>query len=177
VPADESNEDATTPERIQQRLQGAAPIDGEYDVLQHSLYNVHQRVASDFAQNRVLIAGDSAHMNNPLGGLGMNSGIHDVWSAVDTILAVEQDGKDWHRAVEIYGRVRSTACHEYVQRLTKENRANMKETDAAKRAARADEMRNLMVDADARRAYLIRTSMLESAHTAVAQVRSELAAL
>ncbi len=58
--------------------------------IQHSLYNVHQRVASDFSQNRVLIAGDSAHMNNPLGGMGMNSGIHDVWSAADTILAVEQ---------------------------------------------------------------------------------------
>jgi 2-polyprenyl-6-methoxyphenol hydroxylase-like FAD-dependent oxidoreductase len=177
IPADESNEDAVKPERIQQRLQGAAPIDGEYDVIQHSLYNVHQRVASDFSQNRVLIAGDSAHMNNPLGGMGMNSGVHDVWSAVDTILAAERDGKDWRKASEIYGRVRSVACHEYVQAQTTQNFKDMQEKDQAVRAARDDMMRGLMVDADARRAYLLKASMLTSARAAIKQVEDELAAL
>src|SRR6478736_4385562 len=177
IPADESNEDAVKPERIQARLQGAAPIDGEYDVLQHSLYNVHQRVASDFSQNRVLIAGDSAHMNNPLGGMGMNSGIHDVWSAVDTILAVEKDGADWHKASAIYGRVRSVACHEYVQAQTTQNFKDMQEKDRTVRAARDDVMRNLMVDADARRAYLLKASMLTSARAAIQQVKDELAAI
>jgi 2-polyprenyl-6-methoxyphenol hydroxylase-like FAD-dependent oxidoreductase len=177
VPADESNEDATRPERIEARLQGAAPKDGAYDVIQHSLYNVHQRVASNFSQNRVLIAGDSAHMNNPLGGMGMNSGIHDVWSAVDTVLAVEQNGADWQQASEIYGRVRSAACHEYVQKETTQNFKDMQEKDRAVREARNDLMRNLMVDADARRAYLLKASMLTSARAAIAQVQDELAAL
>ena len=175
IPADESNEDAVKPERIQARLQGAAPIDGEYEVIQHSLYNVHQRVASDFSQNRVLIAGDAAHMNNPLGGMGMNSGIHDVWSAVDTILAVERDGVDWHKASAIYGRVRSVACHEYVQAQTTQNFKDMQEKDRAVREARDAMMRNLMVDADARRAYLLKASMLTSAREAIAQVKDELA--
>jgi 2-polyprenyl-6-methoxyphenol hydroxylase-like FAD-dependent oxidoreductase len=177
VPADEPDEIATTVSRIQERLQGAAPIDGEYEVLQHSIYKVHQRVASDFSQNRVLIAGDSAHMNNPLGGMGMNSGIHDVWSAVDTIIAVERDGKDWQQASEIYGRVRAAACHEYVQAQTTQNFKDMQERDRAVRAARDDIMRNLMVDAEARRAYLLKASMLTSARATIAQVQSELAAL
>lgn len=168
---------ATSRERIEDRLQAIAPIEGEYDLLEYSIYNINQRVAEHFSQHRVLIAGDSAHLNNPLGGFGMNSGIHDVWSAVDTILAVEQDGKDWERAVEIYGRVRSTACHEFVQAQTKANRAGMREADAAKRAARAEQMRHLMVDAQARRDYLVTASMLASARTAIAQVRDELAAL
>ena len=177
VPADEANEDAVHPERIEARLQGAAPKEGPYEVIQHSLYNVHQRVASDFSQNRVLIAGDSAHMNNPLGGMGMNSGIHDVWSAVETILAVEQRGADWQKASEIYGRIRSAACHEYVQKETTQNFKDMQEKDRAVREARNQLMRDLMVDADARRAYLLKASMLTSARAAIAQVEEELAAL
>jgi 2-polyprenyl-6-methoxyphenol hydroxylase-like FAD-dependent oxidoreductase len=177
VPADEANEDAVRPERIEARLQGAAPKEGPYDVIQHSLYNVHQRVASNFSQNRVLIAGDSAHMNNPLGGMGMNSGIHDVWSAVDTVLAVEQRGADWQKASEIYGRIRSEACHEYVQKETTQNFKDMQEKDRAVREARNDMMRNLMVDADARRAYLLKASMLTSARAAIKQVQDELDAL
>ncbi len=92
VSPDEPDDAAVLPERFQERLQGVlrdggAPVE-EVPVIQHSLYRVNQRVASNFSQNRVLIAGDSAHMNNPLGGMGMNSGIHDAWSAVDAILAV-----------------------------------------------------------------------------------------
>jgi 3-(3-hydroxy-phenyl)propionate hydroxylase len=177
VPADEPNEEAVTPERIEARLQGAVPIKGTYPVLQHSLYNVHQRVASDFSQNRVLIAGDSAHMNNPLGGMGMNSGIHDVWSAVDTILAVERDGADWKGASDIYGRIRSVACHEYVQKQTTQNFQDMQQKDRAAREARDNMMRNLMVDTEARRDYLLKASMLTSARAAIQQVKDELAEL
>ncbi len=177
VSADEPNKLAVRPERIEERLQGVVPINGKYPVLQHSLYNVHQRVASHFSQNKVLIAGDSAHMNNPLGGLGMNSGIHDVWSAADTILAVENDNADWAKASEIYGRVRSEACNEYVQAETTKNFQDMQEQDRATRAARNDYMRGLMTDAEARREYLLKASMLTSARDAIARVREDLAVL
>jgi len=176
VSADEPNEAATAPERIEQRLQSVAPIDGEYDLVQYSIYNVNQRVAPSFAHGRVLIAGDSAHMNNPLGGMGMNSGVHDVWSAVDTILAVE-DGVDADTATEIYGRIRSEACHQYIQAQTKQNFRDISAKDPGERKLRNDHMRHLMVDAAARREYLIKASMLTSARTAIAQVNSELAGL
>jgi 3-(3-hydroxy-phenyl)propionate hydroxylase len=39
---------------------------------------VHQRVAKQFRVGRVFLAGDAAHINNPLGGMGMNGGIHDA---------------------------------------------------------------------------------------------------
>jgi len=98
-----------------------------------------------------------------------------VWSAVDTILAVEKDGADWHKASAIYGRVRSVACHEYVQAQTTQNFKDMQAKDRAVREARDDMMRNLMVDADARRAYLLKASMLTSAREAIQQVKDELA--
>ena len=32
-----------------------------------TLYRVHQRVAKSFVEGRVILIGDSAHLNNPLG--------------------------------------------------------------------------------------------------------------
>ncbi|HWU01336.1 MAG TPA: FAD-dependent monooxygenase, partial [Novosphingobium sp.] len=45
-----------------------------------TLYKVHQRVAKSFARGRVAMAGDACHLNNPLGGFGMNSGVHDAFN-------------------------------------------------------------------------------------------------
>ena len=180
VSPDEPDDVATSNERIQQRLNsvladvGHDPI--EFDVIAHSIYKVNQRVATSFSWGRCLIAGDAAHMNNPLGGFGMNSGIHDAWSAVDTILAVRA-GADPAQAAEIYGRARSEACHEFVQANTKKNFKDMQEKDEQARQARNAMLRGLMDDPEAQKQYLLGTSMLTSARTAIARVESELAAL
>src|SRR5690348_9137164 len=49
-----------------------------YEVRHKVIYRVHQRVASEWRVGRVLLAGDAAHLNNPLGAFGLNSGIHDA---------------------------------------------------------------------------------------------------
>jgi len=67
-----------SPEGVQRRLQRIHPKSGDYDIPYHALYAVHQRVAETFNKGRVLLAGDSAHVNNPIGGMGMNGGIHDA---------------------------------------------------------------------------------------------------
>ena len=46
---------------------------------------MHERVASSYVQGRVLIAGDAAHVNNPLGGMGLNGGIHDAFNLSRTL--------------------------------------------------------------------------------------------
>lgn len=178
IPADEPDEVATSPERIQQRLNGvladagAGPID--FPVIQHSLYRVNQRVAKDFSHNRVLLAGDSAHMNNPLGGMGMNSGIHDAWSATDAIEAVQLRGVDAERASEVFGRVRSEICHGYVQATTKKNFKEMQEQDEAARQERNAFLRSLQDDDEACREYLRAASMMTSAIPSIERVRAEI---
>jgi 2-polyprenyl-6-methoxyphenol hydroxylase-like FAD-dependent oxidoreductase len=180
VSPDEPDDVATSDARIQERLNsvladvGHAPV--EFDVIQHSIYKVNQRVATSFAWNRVLIAGDAAHMNNPLGGFGMNSGIHDAWSAVDMIEAV-RGGADAAKAAEIYGRVRSEACHEFVQANTIKNFKDMQERDREAREARNQMLKALMDDPEAQKQYLRHSSMLTSARTAIQRVKDELAAL
>ncbi len=77
IQADETDEIALSPERIEARLQKFFPNSGRYEIEYVNVYGAHQCVASTFRKGRVLLAGDSAHVNNPIGGMGMNGGIHD----------------------------------------------------------------------------------------------------
>ena len=68
-----------------------------------TIYRVHQRVAKAYRKGHVLLAGDAAHLNNPLGGLGMNSGIHDIWNLTKKLIRIfNGDGDD--RLLDLYER-------------------------------------------------------------------------
>ena len=47
-------------------------------------------MAKTFRLGRAFLAGDAAHINNPLGGMGMNGGIHDAINLTERLAAV------WH---------------------------------------------------------------------------------
>ena len=70
---------------VQGRLQKFFPKPGAYPVVHRNIYAVHQRVAASFRKGRAFLAGDSAHVNNPLGGLGLNFGIHDGMELVRSL--------------------------------------------------------------------------------------------
>lgn len=48
------------------------------DVVWGSRFRVHHRIADQFRDNRILLAGDAAHVHSPAGGQGMNLGIEDA---------------------------------------------------------------------------------------------------
>jgi 2-polyprenyl-6-methoxyphenol hydroxylase-like FAD-dependent oxidoreductase len=50
------------------------------EVLWGSRFRVHHRVADRYRADRVLLAGDAAHVHSPAGGQGMNAGILDALS-------------------------------------------------------------------------------------------------
>lgn len=41
-------------------------------------FELHKRIASSFMQQRTFLIGDAAHIHSPLGGQGMNTGMHDA---------------------------------------------------------------------------------------------------
>lgn len=157
----ESNEAALDPQRIEERLQGVCQRDEPYPVLHSTIYAVHQRLASTFGVARVLLAGDAAHINNPLGGMGMNSGIHDAHAAVQAVLYA-LDGGDPDRAVETYARVRREAAAIDVQKNTQKNYEEMRERDNSQRTDRKNEMAEIAADPVRARLYLRGTSMISS---------------
>ena len=90
------------------------------------LYFVHQRVAETFNKERVLLAGDAAHVNNPIGGLGMNGGIHDAVNLADKLVRVIQKGEP-QSLFDLYTRQRRKAQMDGVQAQTIANKKMMEE--------------------------------------------------
>jgi 3-(3-hydroxy-phenyl)propionate hydroxylase len=127
-----------------------------------TVYRVHQRVAKTYRSGRAVLAGDAAHLNNPLGGFGMNSGVHDVWNLVPKLVAILQDGAEAEPLLDLYERQRRTIMNEFVQAQTIRNKANMQVSDAEAQARNQAEMAKVLADPQLRREYLLRQSMLTS---------------
>src|SRR5215472_13089006 len=167
VADDEPDEIALSPDRIEARLQKFFPKAGRYHVEYVNVYPVSQRVAATFRKGRVLLAGDSAHVNNPIGGMGMNGGIHDGINLADKLARVIK-GEAGEDLLDLYGRQRRHAAVEYVQQQTIANKKLMEERDPAARAKKFDELRRIAEDPIAAKAYMRRAALLDSLRTAEA---------
>src|ERR687888_1011659 len=128
---DESDEEALSDAAVRARLSRIHVPEGSRDYLHLNLYKVHQRVAKKFRAGRIFLCGDAAHVNNPIGGLGLNSGIHEAWH-----LAKLLNGGD----LDEYERVRRPLNIEYVQEQTIANKRRLEERDPATRASRFEEL-------------------------------------
>jgi len=149
---------------VQSRIQGFLDPGREYEIAYRSVYRVHQRVASDFREGRVLIAGDAAHVNNPLGGMGLNSGIHDgVNLAAKLVDVLEGTSLD---LLDRYTRQRRLTNIEYVQAITIRNKRLLEERDPDVRRERLDELRMTAADPAKARDYLLNSSMINSVRRA-----------
>jgi 3-(3-hydroxy-phenyl)propionate hydroxylase len=143
------------------RLQKFFPKAGRYDIFHRNIYRVHQRVAARFRKGRVFLAGDSAHVNNPIGGLGLNCGVHDAIQLADQLAAAVL-GQRPDSDLERYDAVRRPMNIEYVQQQTIANKKRLEEKDSAAREANFGNLRRMAADPVAHRAFLMRTSLLES---------------
>ncbi|KAB8162190.1 NAD(P)-binding protein [Streptomyces sp. 3MP-14] len=161
VPAGQSEEEALAEETLQRQFQGVAPWPGGYPIIDRQLYRVHQRVAETFRVGDVTLIGDAAHINSPMGGVGLNSGIHD---AVDLArrLARIAEGADADAELDTFADRRRRIAVEYVQADTQRNTDRLRETDEARRRASHAEMRAIAADPGRARAYMRRASLLES---------------
>jgi 3-(3-hydroxy-phenyl)propionate hydroxylase len=145
---------------IQRRIQGFHAKDGTYEIYHRNLYEVHQRVASSYRDGRLLLAGDAAHINNPLGGMGMNFGLHDSFNLTAKLAKIWHDGAS-HDLLDLYDRQRRTVAQEYLQRQTIENKKNIEQKDPAAREAFYDELRGIRNDPAKLHSYLLRVAMIE----------------
>jgi len=148
------------------RVRALIPQPGVFEVVHTNLYAVHQRVAATFRKGRVLLAGDAAHVNNPLGGMGMNFGVHDAILAAERVAAVLGGGAD--DLLDRYDRQRRHVADAFLQAMTIANKKTLEEKDPVRRAARLAELRATAADPAKARAHLLRTSMIEGVRAAAA---------
>ncbi|MCZ8132875.1 MAG: FAD-dependent monooxygenase [Steroidobacteraceae bacterium] len=163
VPTDPAARDADllSDAFIQERLHHLVDKPGDYEIGHRTLYRVHQRVAAKWRVGRVLLAGDAAHINNPLGGMGMNGGLHDVFNLVPKLHDVLTGAAD-ESLLDLYERQRRTICVRFVQEHTIRNKKLMEEKDPDLQRKRQAEFMATAADPARAREFLVRTSMLQS---------------
>jgi len=159
--ADEEERVALSRERIEQRLQKFFPRPGKYEIEYVNIYSVSQRVAANFRKGRILLAGDAAHVNNPIGGMGMNGGIHDAINLA-VKLSLVMRGEHGEELLDLYDRQRRHVAREYIQTQTIANKKLMEERDMTVRQAMFDELRRTADDPQAARHYMRRAALLHS---------------
>lgn len=160
VKTETSEDTLASPELAERLLQGFYARATRYDVVHRTLYRVHQRIAPDYRAGRVLLAGDAAHLNNPLGGMGLNSGIHDAANLANTLTAVWRGADD--TLLDRYTRQRRPIAVEHVDAQSKRNKAFLEERDPAVRRQRLDEIRRTAEDPHAAYLFVRKTAMIDS---------------
>jgi 3-(3-hydroxy-phenyl)propionate hydroxylase len=165
VRENESDEDAFSEASVLRRLRRLVPGHPLELVVHRNLYRVHQRVAKSFRNGRVFLAGDAAHINNPVGGLGLNCGIHDAMELAETLDQVST-GRAGAELLDRYERRRRPLNIEYVQQQTIANKKRLEEQDPRVRQANFEEMRRIAGDPALHKEYLMRTALIESVRKA-----------
>ncbi|HZQ74790.1 MAG TPA: NAD(P)/FAD-dependent oxidoreductase, partial [Burkholderiales bacterium] len=149
---DEADEEALSDAAVRARLGRIYVPESSRDYLHLNLYNVHQRVAKQFRRGRVFLCGDAAHVNNPIGGLGLNCGIHEAWDLVGLLQRVFR-GEPEAILAEYEARRRPLNI-KYVQEQTVANKKRLEEREPAAREKRFDELRRTQDDPRAHKAFL-----------------------
>ncbi|HTX62535.1 MAG TPA: NAD(P)/FAD-dependent oxidoreductase [Acidimicrobiales bacterium] len=157
---DESDDEALGDAASARRLRALSADAGVEHIEHRNLYKVHQRVASKFRVGRAFLVGDAAHVNNPIGGLGLNCGIHDVAELIG--LLAEARDTECESVVEKYEPRRRAINIRYVQEQTVDNKRRLEEQSAEERAQRRTELERMAADPSRQREFLMRTSLLGS---------------
>ncbi|MGH7035495.1 MAG: FAD-dependent oxidoreductase [Stellaceae bacterium] len=157
----QTDEELLSDQAVQARLQKFFPAAQPYDIVHRNLYVTHQRVAATFRSGRVLLAGDAAHVNNPIGGMGLNGGLQDAANLAEKLASVLLDGAT-DRLLDLYSLQRRTVAIEFVQEQSIANKKRLEERDPETRQRNFDELGRIAADPSRARQFTLRSSMVAS---------------
>ena len=172
--ANVTEESLLTDEEVHARFQKFFPNPKPYDIVHRNLYTVHQRVAATFRKGHILLAGDSAHVNNSIGGMGLNGGLQDAANLAEKLVQVLNGASD--RLMDLYSLQRRTVSIEYVQAQSIANKKQLETREPEERKKVLDDLAATAADPVKARAYLLRTSMIALQERAASITLEEAAA-
>jgi 3-(3-hydroxy-phenyl)propionate hydroxylase len=161
IAAEESDELALSPDFAQARMAEVVPGIDRYEIVHTTLYRVHQRVAKAFRAGRAFLIGDAAHVNNPLGGMGMNGGIHDAINLTGRLIEVWRGSRP-EAELDRFDLQRRLVTKEHVERQSIQNKKNLEAADNEFR----DWLQRTAADPALTRDYLLRIAMIGSLYRA-----------
>lgn len=130
-------EDASHPadtfmERLPERYAHFIPPGLKYEIQAARPYSIHQRCAKKLRVGRVCLAGDAAHATNPLGGLGLTTG---VWTGLilSDLLGAVLTGECDSEVLDRYSDERRRVYWEVTAPGATENKRMFEEKDLARR--------------------------------------------
>jgi 3-(3-hydroxy-phenyl)propionate hydroxylase len=164
---DESDDEVMSDRWIAERFAECLPGNGPLEVLHRNMYSIHQRVAGSFRAGRMLLAGDAAHVNNPVGGMGMNSGFQDGLNLADKLAQIWR-GAAAEALLDRYDRQRRVTAIEYVQAQSIANKRTLEERDPEKRRQALDNLRRVANDPKQHHEFVRKSSLIAMLRSAEA---------
>lgn len=161
VDATREPEDAVQEASIQRSLQNLLPRAEPYEIIVRAIYRVSQRVASTYRKGRVFLAGDAAHINNPLGGMGLNGGLHDALSLTARLAGVWHGESD-EAALAGYEPQRKPAAVDAINAITQRNKRLLEEHDPEVHKRNLAEWAAIAASPDRAYRHLLDASMIAS---------------
>jgi 3-(3-hydroxy-phenyl)propionate hydroxylase len=160
-PADsnEAPEKTLSDADVHARMQKFFPLPRQHDIVHRNLYTIHQRVASTFHVGRIALAGDSAHVNNSIGGMGLNGGLQDAANLAEKLIAIVNDGAS-HDLLKLYDKQRRTVTNEFVQAQTIANKKRLEAREPEVRKQNFAELAESAADPAKAREFLLKTAMI-----------------
>ncbi|HEX7417196.1 MAG TPA: FAD-dependent monooxygenase [Steroidobacteraceae bacterium] len=132
--------------RVPERFALFAPHLADCEPVAVSPYRVHERCAERFRVGRVMLAGDAAHLVNPIGGLGLTGGLLDAVPLAEALIAVIA-GRRREQVLDAWAHERRRVFLEVTSPAATENRRRIGERDPQRRRADAERLRRLTDDA------------------------------
>ena len=146
---------------LQERLHRLYDKPGDYDIRHRCLYDVHQRVAESYYRGRVVLVGDACHINNPLGGMGMNGGIHDAVNLGAKLTDIFRGRAGREESLALYDRQRRDLAVRFIQEHTISNKALMESTDTEVQQRRQRDFMEKASDPVKAKAFILERAMID----------------
>lgn len=161
VDPDREPDDAVQESSIQSNLQNLLPRAQPYEIVVKAIYRVSQRVAATYRADRAFLAGDAAHINNPLGGMGLNGGVHDALDLTQRLIAVWH-GRSDESVLAGYEPRRKPEAVNAINAITERNKRLLEERDPEIRQRNLEEWARIATDPRLAYDHLLQTSMIAS---------------
>lgn len=130
----------------------------ELQLKQYEVYRSHQRIATQFSQGRIALAGDAAHLTTTNGGMGLNSGVQDAALLVRAVkAAITSNSID---PITSYAQERFEFCEKFLQPTTAGNHKGVDNPDYEIRKSRLSDLSSEAVNSESELQAIARASML-----------------